>query len=116
MLKRLLNRILFGIGVAELDFQLFSTVHSNFMQKPSTIASANTIAPVSFLTILTGNTVIKTITPPFSPTPVHMIALQFAGNAGADATGNVTAAFTSVTGQIGLFVWNPISSKYTAVT
>jgi hypothetical protein len=100
--------------INELDFQLFSTVHSAVMQKPMTIASANTIAPVSFLTILTGNTVIKTITPPL--TTVHMIALQFAGNAGSDATGNITAAFTSVNGQIGLYVFNPISNKYTAVT
>ena len=99
----------------EADFQLFSTVHSDKQPKPGTIASANTIAPTSFLTVLTGNTVVKTITPPF-PNSMHMLALQFAGVAGVDATGNVTAAFTSVLGQIGLFIYNPVTAKYTAVT
>lgn len=98
----------------DLNFQDFSTVQNLLQPKPVTIASANTIAPVGFLTILTGNTVVKTITPPLSG--VHMLAIQFAGVAGADATGNVFAAFTSVAGQIGLFVYNPSTAKYVAVT
>lgn len=84
------------------------------MPKPVTLASANTIAPTGFFTVLTGNVVIKTITPPL--TGLHMIALQFAGTNGVDATGNIFAAFTSVVGQIGLFVYNPATAKYIAVT
>lgn len=99
---------------SQVQFQDFSTVQDPGQQKPVTIASANVIAPVSYLTVLTGNTVIKTITPPLAG--VHTLALLFAGNAGADATGNVTAAFTSVAGQIGLFVFNPLTQKYSAVT
>lgn len=98
----------------DLNFQNFSTVQNKNQPQAVTIASANTIAPVGFLTIMTGNTVVKTITPPL--TGAHMLAIQFAGNAGMDATGNITAAFTSVNGQIGLFVFNPLTAKYTAVT
>ena len=117
MLNKLLNFLQTREGklwFPEVQFQDFSTVQSKLQQAPQTIASANTIAPVSFLTVLTGNVVIKTITPPL--TGLHMLAIQFAGVAGADATGNVTAAFTSVVGQIGLFVYNPVTAKYTAVT
>jgi len=98
----------------DLNFQNWSTVQTPQQPQPITIASANTIAPLGFLTVLTGNTLVKTITPVLLG--VHMIAIQFAGNAGSDATGNITATFTSVNGQIGLFVYNPITAKYTAVT
>lgn len=99
------------------DFNDFSPFQGPLQPKPQTIASANTMVPQSFLTILTGNTVIKTITvPAIFAGCVHTLAFQFAGNAGSDATGNITAAFTSVNGQIGLYVFNPVTNKYTAVT
>lgn len=97
----------------EADFQLFSTVHSNLQPKPATIASANVIAPNSFLTVLTGNTVVKTITPPFAS--MHMIAVQFAGTAGVDATGNVQTAKATVAGEVLLLIYNPTSAKYSPV-
>jgi hypothetical protein len=97
----------------EIQFQDYSTVQGPTQQKPQTIASANVIAPVGFLTILTGNTVIKTITPPMPN--VHMLAIQFAGVAGVDATGNILTLTASVAGQIMLLVYNPISSKYVPV-
>jgi hypothetical protein len=96
-----------------LNFQDYSTVQSNLQPAPKTIASANTIAPSGFLTILTGNTVVKTITPPFSWT--HMIAIQFAGVAGVDATGNVLTAKASVNGEVMLLIYNPITAKYVPV-
>lgn len=82
--------------------------------KPATLASANVIAPVGFLTVLSGNTVIKTITPPYSDR-VHMIALQYAGVAGSDTTGNITNAVTSIALQTVLYVFNPLSAKYSPV-
>lgn len=96
-----------------LLFQNFSTVQSEQQPYPTTIASANTIAPVSFLTILTGNTVVKTITPP--QLGVHMIAVQFAGTAGVDATGNILSAKASVLDQVMLLVYNPNTAKYVPV-
>lgn len=100
----------------EVQFQNFSTVQpaGALLVQPFTLVSANTIAPVSFLTILTGNTVVKTITPPMLG--LHMLAIQYAGAAGSDATGNILTAFTSVAGQIGLYVFNPITQKYVPVT
>ncbi|HWY36522.1 MAG TPA: hypothetical protein VNX68_17895 [Nitrosopumilaceae archaeon] len=98
----------------ELDFQNLSTVQSALQPKPATLASANTIAPTGFLTVLTGNTVVKTITPPL-PNSVHMIAIQYAGVAGNDTTGNITLLMTSIASQIILYVWNPLTAKYTPV-
>lgn len=96
-----------------LLFQNFSTVQSKEQPAPVTIASANVIAPVSYLTILTGNTVVKTITAPL--TGVHTLAIQFAGAAGVDATGNVLTAKASVAGEIMLLVFNPNVNKYVPV-
>lgn len=100
-------------GADTLNFQDFSTVQSNQQPAPKTLASANVIAPTTFLTVLTGNTVVKTITPPLSWT--HMLAIQFAGIAGVDATGNVTTLTATVAGQILLLIYNPITKKYVPV-
>jgi hypothetical protein len=100
---------------AELDgITNFTLLASPLAQKPQTIASANTIAPVSVLTVLTGNTVIKTITPPL-PNSVHVIALQFAGVAGVDATGNIKTLKASVVGEVMLLIFDPVAAKYVPV-
>jgi|SRR6185295_2257740 len=80
---------------------------------PVTIASAVTIAPSTFLTVLTGNVGIATITPPV--TFSHMLAVQFAGTAGVLATGNILTATASVVGQVMLLVYNPNIAKYIPV-
>ena len=100
--------------ILESDFQALSTVQSALSPKPVTLASANTIAPTTFLTVLTGNTLIKTITPPL-PNSVHMLALLFAGTAGWDATGNITLLAASVVSEVTLFVYNPLTAKYAPV-
>jgi hypothetical protein len=80
---------------------------------PVTLASANTIAPTTFLTVLTGNVVIKTITPPV--TFGHVLALQFAGIAGVDATGNIKTLKASVVGEVMLLVFDAAAQKYVPV-
>ena len=77
---------------------------------PATLVSAATLAPTTFLTVLTGNTGVATITPPVSH--AHMLAFQFAGTAGVLATGNILTATASVAGQIMLLVYNPLTQKY----
>ena len=77
---------------------------------PVTMASAATIAPSTFLTVLTGNTAVATITPPV--THAHMLALEFAGVAGVVATGNIKTAKASVVGEVMLLVFNPVTQKY----
>lgn len=80
---------------------------------PNTIASAATIAPVSFLTILTGNVAITAITPPtLAP---HMLAIQFAGTAGITAGNNITTTKASVVGEVMLLVFNNLTQKYVPV-
>lgn len=99
--------------IAVGDWQDLSTVQGPAAQKPITIAAANTIAPISFLTILTGNVVVKTITPPV--TFGHLLAIQFAGVLGVDATGNVLTAKASVAGEVMLLYFNPNTNKYVPV-
>lgn len=96
-------------GADTLNFQDYSTVQPH-TTLPKTVASANVITPKGFLTILTGNTVVKTITPPM--TSVHMLCVVFAGAAGVDNTGNVNTTKASVAGEGMLLVYDPISSKY----
>jgi len=80
---------------------------------PVTLASAATVAPTTFLTVLTGNTGIATITPPIAGP--HMLGFVFAGTAGVLATGNVATAKASVVGEVMLLVYNPATAKYSPV-
>lgn len=88
-------------------------VLSPYTGAPATLASAATIAPVTFLTVLTGNTAIAAITPPVAH--AHLLALQFAGTAGITATNNITTAKASVVGEVMLLVYNPNTAKYVPV-
>jgi hypothetical protein len=99
--------------ITESDWHQLSTVQGPTSPKPGTLVSAATIAPTTFLTILTGNTGVATITP---PVPFgHMLAFQFAGTAGVLATGNVLTAKASVVGEVMLLVYNPSLAKYVPV-
>ena len=97
--------------IIESDWHLLNNVTA---AKPYTLASAATIAPVGFFTVLTGNTAVVTITPVLS-TQVHMLAIQFAGTAGVTAAGNILTATASVAGQIMLLIYNPSTAKYIPV-
>lgn len=78
-----------------------------------TMVSAATIAPTTFLTVLTGNTAVVNITPPVPHT--HMLAIEFAGTAGVTAAGNIKTVKASVVGEVVLFVYNPAAGKYVPV-
>jgi len=93
--------------IVESDWAQLSPVSKSF---PTTIASAATIAPTSFYSVLTGNVGVATIVPPV--THAHMLALEFAGTAGVLATGNIKTAVASVVGQVMLLVFNPTTQKY----
>jgi hypothetical protein len=80
---------------------------------PVTIASAGTIAPTTFLTVLTGNVALTTITPPV--TFGHMLAIIFAGTAGITAGNNIATTKASVVGEAMLLVFNPNTQKYSPV-
>ncbi len=96
--------------IVESDWHQLSTVQGPTSPRGGTVASAAVIAPTTFLTILTGNVAITTITP---PVPFgHMIALLFAGAAGVGTGGNIQTAKVSVVGECMLLVYNPAQAKY----
>ena len=96
--------------ITESDWQQLATVQGPTSPRGATIASGATVAPTTFLTILTGNTAISTITP---PVPFgHMLAFLFAGTAGVATGGNIQTAKASVAGEVMLLVYNPAQAKY----
>jgi hypothetical protein len=105
--------------VADVDFQNLSTVQSNLQPKPVTMAAATTIAPSTFLTLITGTTAVNNITPPVTGT--HLLALIFtATNPGAfGTTGNIDVTGITTPGtanRVTFLVYNPNSAKYIAMT
>jgi len=100
--------------MSDLLFQNFSTVQSNQQQGPQTIAAAATIAPQSFLTIITGTTAIANIVPPVTGTHLLMFIptgalLAFLNTGNIDAAG---VGAVSVAGQAFFMVYNPLTQKY----
>lgn len=99
--------------MADLDFQNFSTVQNKNQPQPVTLAAAATIAPTTFITFVSGTTVVATITPPV--TGSHMLALLFtATNPGTfTTTGNILQAVSPATSSAVTFMlYNPITAKY----
>jgi hypothetical protein len=95
------------------DWAQLATVQGPSAPKTVTIASAATIAPTTFLTVMTGNVAVTAITPPL--TQGHMLAIQFAGAAGITAGNNITTTKASVAGEVMLLVFNPVTAKYVPV-
>lgn len=80
---------------------------------PVTMASAATIAPTTFMTVLTGNIAIANITPPVLH--AHLLCIVFAGVAGVAAGGNIANVKASVASEGMLLAYNPATAKYTAI-
>jgi hypothetical protein len=96
--------------ITESDWHQLSTVQGPTSPRGNTVPSAATIAPTTFLTLLSGNVAISTITP---PVPFgHMLAFLFAGAAGVIAGGNIATAKVSVAGECMLLIYNPAQAKY----
>jgi hypothetical protein len=96
--------------MSSLNFQNLSTVQSKIQPLPVTITAAATIAPTTFLTILSGNTAIATITPPVEG--AHMLAIMPGTTSGFTTSGNIVGGQTTVASVVYLFVYNPIAAKY----
>lgn len=96
----------------DLNFQNLSTVQNNLQPGPVTMAAAVTIAPTTFLTILNTTTEVATITPPVTGT--HMLAIVAGTTTAAfTTTGNVVGITTASTTNPSLFIYNPLTGKYT---
>ena len=96
----------------DLNFQDISTVASQVQPKPATIASSTTIAPLTFLSFITGTVAVVNITPPV--TGAHLLCLVFTTTTPTafTAAGNIKVVFTP-TANLPLFlVYNPLDAKY----
>jgi len=100
----------------DLYFQNLSTVQSKAQPGPVTIAAAATIAPTTFLTIVSGTTAIATITPPVTGSHMLAIVVSVTNFSGFLTTGNIlVASITNSTvwaNKTNLFVYNPLTGKY----
>jgi hypothetical protein len=97
--------------MSDLNFQNFSTVQSNQQLPGRTIAAATTIAPSSFITIITGTTTLAQITPPV--TGDHMLVLIFPDAMGAMSTaGNILVAADPGVNIPVFMVYNSRTGKY----
>jgi hypothetical protein len=99
----------------DLNFQQLSTVQNSSQLQPKTVTAAATIAPTTFLTFVTGTTNLATITPPVSG--CHMLAMVFSTTAlQVVTTGNILIGTTTVViGVPVLFIYNPITAKYSVM-
>lgn len=94
-------------------FQNLSTVQSQLQPMPNTIASTTVIAPISFLTFVSGTIDVATITPPV--TGQHLLCMVFTSATPGDVltTGNVLIGTTTIAqNSIALFVYDPNQAKY----
>jgi hypothetical protein len=100
--------------MADLNFQDISTVQSLLQPKPVTIASTTTIAPTTFMSVITGTTAIATVTPPVTGT--HMLCFLFTTTTPTAFTtaGNILAIATPSSNVPLLLIYNPLTAKYAA--
>lgn len=79
--------------------------------KPPTIASAATIAPTTFVTVVSGAAAIVNITPPADGW--HVLVLIPTGAFTMTAAGNLLTAMAAATvGQPVICIYNPNTGKY----
>ena len=102
--------------MSDLNHQNLATVQSKLQPQPVTIASAATVAPSTFLTLITGTTAIATVTPPATGT--HMLCFLFTTTTPVafTTTGNIAAVATPTQNIPVFLIYNPSTAKYTAKT
>lgn len=100
----------------DLYFQNISTVQNSQQPGPRTVTAAATIAPTSFITIVTGTTGIATITPPVTGQHLLAIVISTTNFSGFLTTGNILVASvtdsTLWSNKLNLFAYNPLTAKY----
>jgi len=97
--------------MSDLNFQDLSSVQSDKQIGARTIASAATIAPTTFVTIVTGTVQLETITPPV--TGAHMLVFIFPDAMGVFATtGNILVGADPGVNIATIMVYNPYTGKY----
>ena len=87
------------------NFQQLSSVQSNQQIGPATIAAAATIAPITFITFISGTTNIATITPPVTGSVELVLIFTNASPGSFLTTGNIKLALTTITQNIPVLVF-----------
>jgi hypothetical protein len=96
----------------DLLFQNLSTVQSDKQPKPGTLASAATVVPTGFITMISGTVAIATITPPVSGAHMLCFIATAASPTAFATTGNVATAVAMVQFVPCFLVYNPATGKY----
>lgn len=100
--------------LSDFLFQQLGTVQDATQPTPVTVAAAATIAPANFVTVLTGNTAVATITPPVAG--AHMLCIVPGTTTGFTTGGNIIGATATISGRAYLFVFNPVPDFAWATT
>ena len=95
-----------------MNWQDLSTVQSEQQPKPNTIASAATITPKTFITLVSGTVQIANITPPVNGQ--HFLVLIFTDGAPGTllTTGNILNAVVPTQNLPTLLFYDPNQGKY----
>lgn len=97
----------------DLEFQNLSSVQSGLQPKPVTIASATTIAPTTFVTLLSGTANVATVTPPVTGSHMLVIIPTNAAPGQLVTTGNILVGSTTlVQNKPVLLFYDPNQAKY----
>jgi hypothetical protein len=97
----------------DLNFQQLSTVQSNLQLTPKRIASATTVAPTTFLTLLSGTVDVNTLTPPVTGCHALVVVWTDASPGDVLTTGNILVGTTTIAqNSIALFIYDPVQAKY----
>lgn len=100
----------------DLNFQNMNPTQNKGMLGPVNLVAAATLAPLTFLTIVTGTTAGVTITPPVSGIHVVAIVTVTTNFGGFTTAGNILAASvtngTTWDNKVSIFVYNPLLQKY----
>lgn len=95
--------------MSDINWQDISSVQTQ--QTSTTVPAATTIAPKTFVTIVTGTTTLQQITPPVSGD--HMLCLIFPDAMGAMSTaGNIIVAADPGVNIPVFMVYNSKTGKY----
>lgn len=102
------------MAVPDYLSQNLSTVQNGLQPTPVTVTAAATIAPTNFLTVLTGNTAVQTITPPTAG--AHLLCIVPGTTTGFTTGGNIIGGTTTVSGRAYLFAFMPVPDFAFATT
>ncbi|SRR5678815_1302790 len=96
----------------DLISQQLSTVQSGIQPKPNTVASAATVAPTNFLTLISGTVAIANVTPPADG--AHLLCFIFTTTTPTafTTTGNIAYVMTPTQNIPTFLVFNPTTGKY----